>query len=56
MTAGRGERGVHRLRLSAQIRENKGGSPKCRLPVDFELLLWFLEGVAGVLNQMGGKR
>ncbi len=52
MTAGWGEWGVYRLWLLAQVRENKGGSPECRPPVDFELLLWLLEGDAGVFNQI----
>lgn len=52
MTAGWGEWGVYRLWLLAQVRENKGGSAECTPPVDFELLLWLLEGSAGVFNQI----
>ena len=55
MTAGWGEWGVYRLWLLAQVRENKGGSPERRPPVDFELLLWLLEGSAGVFNQISGE-
>lgn len=55
MAAGWGERGVYRLWLFAHVGENKGGGPECRAPVDFELLLWLLEGNAGVFNQISGE-
>lgn len=55
MAAGWGERGVYRLWLFAHVRENKGGGPECRAPVDFELLLWLLKGNAGVFNQISGE-
>lgn len=55
MTAGWGVWGVYRLWLLAHVRENKGGSPECRPPVDFELLLWLLEGSAGVFNQISSE-
>ncbi len=55
MTAGWGEWRVYRLWLLAQVRINKGGSPECRPPVDFELLLWLLEGSAGVFNQISSE-
>lgn len=50
MAAGWGERGIYRLWLFAHVRENKGGGPECRAPVNFELLLWLLEGSAGVFH------
>lgn len=39
----------------AHVGENERGGPKRGPPVDFELLLRLLEGVAGVSDQIGGK-